>query len=85
MGTDIEHINGTEGIQRKIQHCCDQTAAEIQAHAELSAFFSMVSAVIQSADAAKGNQQDMPCIGVDRQREISVVHATGVKEGEDTS
>ena len=29
VGTDIEHINGTEGIQRKIQHCCDQTAAEI--------------------------------------------------------
>ena len=45
----------------------------------------MVGAVIQSADAAKGDQQDMPCIGVDRQREISVVHAAGGKEGEDTS
>ena len=40
----------------------------------------MVGAVIQPADKAKGDQQDMPCIGMDRQREISIVHAAGVKE-----
>lgn len=45
----------------------------------------MVGAVIQPADKAKGDQQDMPCIGMDRQREISIVHAAGVKEGKDTS
>ena len=45
----------------------------------------MVGAVIQPADKAKGDQQDMLCIGMDCQREISIVHAAGVKEGEDTS
>ena len=81
--TDIEHINGTEWIQREVQYSCNQTAAKIEAYAEVESFSGVVCSAIESADTAKDDQQDVPRIGMDCQREMSAVHAAGVKEGED--